>query len=260
MKSVAEQLALIRRGAEQIEPEDELRQEARAQRRDRQAAARQVRHRSDRHRRAPRPYRAAAQAAPLPGTGPSGGAHHRQLHRPGRRSQRPGSDAGPAHPGAGRGQRPRLPDAGQQDHRHHQDRGARATATGSASSASSTCMALTSKITVQRMLERDDFTKRFKAEPSVPIYLHECLYPLMQGQDSVEIQADVELGGSEQLFNLMVGRRSAGGRRPGAADLPDAADPARPRRRAPHGQEPRQLHRRRRAGARAVRQDDEHSR
>src|SRR5262245_6792910 len=52
-------------------------------------------------------------------------------------------------------------------------------------------MGLTSKSTVQRMLERDDFTKRFKAEPSVPIYLHECLYPLMQGQDSVEIKADV---------------------------------------------------------------------
>jgi tyrosyl-tRNA synthetase len=68
-------------------------------------------------------------------------------------------------------------------------------------------MTLTSKMTVQRMLERDDFTKRFRAEPSEPIYLHECLYPLMQGQDSVEIRADVELGGSEQLFNLMVGRR-----------------------------------------------------
>jgi tyrosyl-tRNA synthetase len=68
-------------------------------------------------------------------------------------------------------------------------------------------MTLLSKMTVQRMLERDDFTKRFRAEPSEPIYLHECLYPLMQGQDSVEIRADVELGGSEQLFNLMVGRR-----------------------------------------------------
>jgi tyrosyl-tRNA synthetase len=68
-------------------------------------------------------------------------------------------------------------------------------------------MTLTSRITVQRMLERDDFTKRYKATPSVPIYLHECLYPLMQGQDSVEVRADVELGGSEQLFNLMMGRR-----------------------------------------------------
>jgi tyrosyl-tRNA synthetase len=63
---------------------------------------------------------------------------------------------------------------------------------------------LTSKITMQRMLERDDFTKRLKA--GTPIYLHECLYPLMQGWDSVEIRADVELGGSEQLFSLMVGR------------------------------------------------------
>src|SRR5437879_7982306 len=61
-----------------------------------------------------------------------------------------------------------------------------------------------SKITIQRMLERDDFTKRLKE--GKPIYLHECLYPLMQGYDSVEIRADIELGGSEQLFSLMVGR------------------------------------------------------
>jgi tyrosyl-tRNA synthetase len=63
---------------------------------------------------------------------------------------------------------------------------------------------LTSKITMQRMLERDDFTKRVKEGKA--IYLHECLYPLMQGYDSVEIKADIELGGSEQLFSLMVGR------------------------------------------------------
>ena len=66
-------------------------------------------------------------------------------------------------------------------------------------------MSLMSKITMQRMLERDDFSKRIKK--SEAIYLHECLYPLMQGHDSVEIQADIELGGSEQLFNLMMGRR-----------------------------------------------------
>lgn len=63
---------------------------------------------------------------------------------------------------------------------------------------------LLSQMTMQRMLERDDFTKR--REKAEPIYLHECLYPLMQGHDSVEIHADVELGGTEQLFNLMVGR------------------------------------------------------
>src|SRR5207253_6153579 len=60
------------------------------------------------------------------------------------------------------------------------------------------------KSTIQRMLEPDDFTKRLKA--GTPISLHECLYPLMQGHDSVEVRADVELGGSEQLFSLMVGR------------------------------------------------------
>lgn len=65
-------------------------------------------------------------------------------------------------------------------------------------------MRLMSRITVQRMLERDDFTNRIRA--GTPISLHECLYPLMQGHDSVEIKADVELGGSEQLFNLQMGR------------------------------------------------------
>ena len=63
---------------------------------------------------------------------------------------------------------------------------------------------LTSKITVARMVERDDFAKRLAA--GTPISLHECLYPLMQGYDSVMIDADVELGGTEQTFALLVGR------------------------------------------------------
>jgi len=63
---------------------------------------------------------------------------------------------------------------------------------------------LASKYTVARMLERDDFTKRFKAE--IPISIHEFLYPLAQGMDSVELHADVELGGTDQKFNLLVGR------------------------------------------------------
>lgn len=64
---------------------------------------------------------------------------------------------------------------------------------------------LCSRTTVARMLERDDFLKRFQAQ--TPISLHEFLYPLMQGWDSVMINADVELGGSDQLFNLHMGRR-----------------------------------------------------
>ena len=63
---------------------------------------------------------------------------------------------------------------------------------------------LTSQMTVARMLERDDFSKRYQG--NTPISLHEFLYPLMQGYDSVALKADVELGGSDQLFNLMVGR------------------------------------------------------
>ncbi len=61
------------------------------------------------------------------------------------------------------------------------------------------------KMTVARMLERDDFSKRFKSQ--TPISLVEFIYPLSQGFDSVQIEADVELGGTDQLFNLLVGRQ-----------------------------------------------------
>ena len=63
---------------------------------------------------------------------------------------------------------------------------------------------LASRWTVARMLERDDFTKRFQG--NIPISVHEFLYPLMQGYDSVALKADVELGGTDQKFNLLVGR------------------------------------------------------
>ncbi len=63
---------------------------------------------------------------------------------------------------------------------------------------------LASKYTVARILERDDFSKRYKE--GTPISIHEFLYPLAQGYDSVALQCDVELGGSDQKFNLLVGR------------------------------------------------------
>ncbi len=63
---------------------------------------------------------------------------------------------------------------------------------------------LTRTMTIGQMTAREDFAKRIAAEK--PVYLHECLYPLMQGRDSVEIRADVELGGTEQLFSLLVAR------------------------------------------------------
>ena len=69
---------------------------------------------------------------------------------------------------------------------------------------SSDLIELSSHYTVARMLERDDFDKRYKGQQ--PISIHEFLYPLIQGYDSVELKADVELGGTDQKFNLLVGR------------------------------------------------------
>ena len=65
-------------------------------------------------------------------------------------------------------------------------------------------LALTASYTVARMLERDDFAKRYEA--GKPISIMEFMYPLLQGYDSVAVEADVELGGTDQLFNLLVGR------------------------------------------------------
>ena len=63
---------------------------------------------------------------------------------------------------------------------------------------------LSSKYTVARIMERDDFKNRF--ENNLPLSMHELLYPLMQGYDSVAINADIEIGGTDQTFNLLVGR------------------------------------------------------
>lgn len=61
--------------------------------------------------------------------------------------------------------------------------------------------------TLARLLERDDFTKRYKS--GMPISMHELLYPLMQGYDSVALKSDLELGGTDQKFNLLVGETTA---------------------------------------------------
>ena len=65
-------------------------------------------------------------------------------------------------------------------------------------------IALASQLTVSRMLERDDFSKRYASQ--TPIAIHEFLYPLVQGYDSIALRADVELGGTDQTFNLLMGR------------------------------------------------------
>jgi tyrosyl-tRNA synthetase len=67
---------------------------------------------------------------------------------------------------------------------------------------------LSSQLTVSRMLERDDFSKRYAAQ--TPIAIHEFLYPLVQGYDSIALEADVELGGTDQTFNILMGRTLQG--------------------------------------------------
>ena len=106
---------------------------------------------------------------------------------------------------------------------------------------------LAAHYTVARMLERDDFSKRYEA--GQPIAIHEFLYPLAQGYDSVALKADVELGGTDQKFNLLVGRAAAEALRPGAAGGDDDAAAGRPRRRQQDVEVARQLHRHHRSAA-----------
>ncbi len=82
---------------------------------------------------------------------------------------------------------------------------------------------LGAKYTVARMLERDDFSKRFAEQKA--IHVHEFLYPLLQAYDSVALECDIELGGTDQLFNLMVGRDLMPRYDLQAADGADDADP-----------------------------------
>ena len=93
------------------------------------------------------------------------------------------------------------------------------TANGSRSSTSRRSSGSTRTITVARILERDDFAKRFAAKQ--PISVSELLYPLMQAYDSVAVEADVELGGTDQLYNLLAGREVMEALRPRAAGRAD---------------------------------------
>ncbi len=119
-------------------------------------------------------------------------------------------------------------------------------------------IALASRYTVARMLERDDFHKRFTGQQ--PIAIHEFLYPLVQGWDSVALKADVELGGTDQKFNLLVGRELQRQTGPAAPVRPDHAAPGGAGRGQQDEQVARQLYRHQRAARGDLRQADEHLR
>ena len=84
---------------------------------------------------------------------------------------------------------------------------------------------LAGRATVNQLLRRNDFAERMADDR--PVSVLELLYPLMQAYDSVELRADVELGGTDQLFNLMLAPRDPGRLRPGAPGRDDDADPRR---------------------------------
>ena len=99
---------------------------------------------------------------------------------------------------------------------------------------------LAAKYTVARMLEREDFKQRYQKQQSISI--HEFLYPLVQGYDSVVLKADIELGGTDQRFNLLIGRELAAGVWSGTAGGFDHALARRDRRRPKDEQVIRQLY------------------
>ena len=128
----------------------------------------------------------------------------RRLHRHDRRPHRPFGHPSAAQPRRHHAQRQDLHGAGLQDSRFPQPPKTRFNSEWFDKMKSADWIRLAAKITVSQMLEREDFHKRFQEEK--PIAMHELLYPLAQGYDSVALQADVELGGTDQKFNLLMGR------------------------------------------------------
>ena len=177
-----------------------------------------------------------------------------RLHRARRRPQRALEDAADADAGADRRQRRRLPRSSSRRiidldrielRRNSEWLGALGTGG---------LLELAARSTLARMLERDDFAKRYRA--SEPISLQELMYPLLQGWDSVQIDADIEIGGTRPDLQPAGGPRPAGADGAAAAGRDDARAARRHRRHAEDEPVARQLRRADRLGRRHVRQDD----
>ena len=200
MPEPAEQLHIIESGTADVVPKADLVKKLSGGR----ALHRQARRGPDGARPAPGPRRAAAQAAPVPGPRTPGRAHHRGLHGAHRRPVGTQLDPAAAHGRADRRERRHLYRTGVPHPRPRRARRCAATPSGSGQLDFADLLRLTSQFTVARILERDDFSKRYAGQQSIS--LHEFLYPVAQAYDSVAIEADVEIGGTDQLFNLLAGR------------------------------------------------------
>ena len=193
-------LEVIRRGAHELIVEEDLASQARQG----QAPAGEGRIRPDRARPAPGPHRRAEQDAPVPGARAPRHVPHRGLHGDDRRPERAQRHPPAAHARADRGERGNLQGPGLQGAGRRTGPRSSSTRRWCNQLGATGMIRLAATSTVARMLERDDFSKRFAEQR--PISIHEFLYPLMQGYDSVAMKADMELGGTDQKFNLLVGR------------------------------------------------------
>ena len=227
--------------------------QARTRRRDRPAARREGRLRSDRARPAPGPHRAHPEDEALPGSRPHRRVRGRRVHRAHRRSDRAIEDAAAAdarrdcaNAETYKTQIFKILDPAKTEVRFNSEWLEPLGSVG--------WVKLAAKYNVAQMLERREFKKRY--ESGKPIAVHEFLYPLAQAYDSVVLQADVELGGTDQLFNLNVGRDIMPRLRPRAADRDDDAAARGAGRRREDVEEPRQLRRGHRGAGGDVRQAD----
>ncbi len=178
------------------------------------SAAREAGHRPDRARHPPRAHRGPAQAARVPGRRPHRRSDRRRLHRARRRPERAVLDAARCSPGRRSTPTPR-PSRTQAFTVLDPDRTEVRRNGEWLDMPMEDLFRLARTSTVAQLLERDDFAKRYAARE--PISILELLYPLLQGYDSVAVDADVELGGTDQKFNLLLGRDDPAGLRRAAA-------------------------------------------
>ena len=208
--SAADQLAMLRRGVDAITPEPDFAEKLEKLGCRRHAPPRQVRDRPDRDRRPPRPHRPASEAPPVSGsraiplsiiignyTALVGDPSGRDEARASLTEEQVEANARDYLVQVGK-----IIDLSRAEVHRNGEWFSKWTFLD--------VLDLTRKMTLGQISAREDFAKRIGEKR--PVYLHECLYPLMQGWDSVEVRSDVELGGTEQLFSLLVARDLQQGR------------------------------------------------
>ena len=202
-KPVEEQLAYLRKGVAEIIREDELKAKLEKSAKEEQAAARVSGRGSHRAGYSPWPHRGAAKAETVSGHGPHSDFPDRRFFGDDWRSDRTIGNAPATFTRASGRKREDLSRAGVQDSRPGENRGSLQQRMARETSPFE-IVQLCGKYRLARMLEREDFRSRL--DKNLPISVHELLYPLLTAYDAVALKSDIELGATEQKFNLLVHR------------------------------------------------------